>query len=65
MTTTTITAPRKLDVVKLLAVDAALLLVAAVVAAVLGAGVAAIVLAVLGVDLAVAAEVVARRRNRA
>lgn len=62
-TTASVTAPRKLDLVKLLAVDAVLLLVAAVVALALGAEIVAVVLAFLGVDAGIAAEIVHRRRR--
>jgi len=64
MTSATLTAnSRKLDLPRILAIDAVLLLVAAVVAVALGAGVVAAVLAFLGVDVGIAAAVIQRRRR--
>ncbi len=64
MTTATLTPTRRLDLPRLLAVDAVLLLVAAVVALAVGAGWVALVLGVLAADLGIAAVVVQRRRAR-
>ena len=64
MTTATVLPTRRVDLPKLLAVDAAVLLVAAVVALALGAAVVAVVAAVLAVDLGIAAAYVRHRRSR-
>ena len=62
-TTALTTTTRRFDLPKLLAVDAVLLALAAIVVAGIGAGVAAVVLAVLAVDLGIAAAIVHRRRR--